>query len=39
APGGTTSGQVCFDAKDAQSGSYTLSYEGGPFTDKVSWVN
>ena len=39
APGGTTSGQVCFDTKGTQSGAYTLTYDGMLFGNAVSWNN
>lgn len=39
APGGTTSGQVCFDARDGQSGAYTLTYNGTLFGGTVAWNN
>ena len=40
APGGTTSGKVCFDVKSGQAGVYTLTYNGGLFGgDKLAWTN
>ena len=39
APGGTTSGQVCFDAKGNQDGAYILTYNGTLFGNTVAWNN
>ena len=39
APGGTVSGQVCFDAKSGAQGTWTVIYEGGIFgSENLSWV-
>lgn len=41
APGGTTSGDVCFDSKGAQSGTYVMLYEPlfSFFSDRGAWIN
>lgn len=39
APGGTVSGQVCFDAKSGAQGTWTVIYEGGIFgSENLSWT-
>jgi hypothetical protein len=41
APGGTTKGDVCFDAKDAEEGTYVVLYEPifSFFSDRGAWIN
>lgn len=41
APGGTTSGDVCFDSKGSQIGTYVLIYEPifSFFSDRAAWIN
>ncbi|GAB3523301.1 DUF4352 domain-containing protein [Arthrobacter monumenti] len=41
APGGTASGDVCFDSKGAQSGTYVMLYEPifSFFSDRGAWIN
>lgn len=41
APGGTTSGDVCFDSKGAKSGTYVMLYEPifSFFSDRGAWIN
>ncbi|MBN9735768.1 MULTISPECIES: DUF4190 domain-containing protein [unclassified Pseudonocardia] len=39
APGGTVSGQVCFDAKADATGTWTVIYEGGLFSSEdLTWA-
>lgn len=41
APGGSTSGDVCFDSKGSQAGTYVLIYEPifSFFSDRGAWIN
>lgn len=41
APGGSTSGDVCFDAQDPQPGQYVVIYEPvfSFFSDRAAWIN
>lgn len=40
APGGSVSGQVCFDVKGSSDGSWTLIYDGGFLqSENLSWRN
>ncbi|WP_035930571.1 hypothetical protein, partial [Kocuria rosea] len=41
APGGTTSGDVCFDAETTESGQYVVLYEPifSFFSDRGAWIN
>ncbi|NKX56937.1 DUF4352 domain-containing protein, partial [Arthrobacter mobilis] len=41
APGGSTKGDVCFDAKDAEEGQYVVLYEPvfSFFSDRGAWIN
>lgn len=41
APGGTTEGDVCFDAKNADEGRYVVLYEPifSFFSDRAAWIN
>jgi hypothetical protein len=40
APGGTASGDVCFDNKSPKKGQYVLLYQGNVFiNDRLAWLN
>jgi hypothetical protein len=41
APGGKTSGDVCFDNKNAEAGKFVVLYEPvfSFFSDRAAWTN
>ena len=40
APGGSVSGDVCFDAKSGAQGQYVVLYQGSIFSgDRIAWLN